>query len=127
MPTLAKFWQNWFKHEVKHYCLWSTNSLILVEIRKNCLISGRKLLLCQFTKKGNNTDCSNYCGISLLSTSYKMLLNILLSWVSSCVEEGIGDHQCVFQLQLLITLSAFHGVPMKLVRLNKMCLNETYV
>jgi hypothetical protein len=28
-------------------------------------------------KKGAKTDCSNYPGISLLSSSYKLLLNIL--------------------------------------------------
>jgi hypothetical protein len=32
--------------------------------------------------KGDKTDCSNYQGISLLSTSYKMLSNILLSRLS---------------------------------------------
>jgi hypothetical protein len=36
---------------VKHYCLRSINSLILFVIRKNCLISGRSLLLCQFSRK----------------------------------------------------------------------------
>jgi hypothetical protein len=47
-------------------------------------------------KKGNKTDCSNYHGISLLPTSYKILANILLSRLSPYVVEIIGDHQCGF-------------------------------
>jgi hypothetical protein len=33
-------------------------------------------------KKGDKTYCNNYRGISLLSTSYKMLSNVLLSKLS---------------------------------------------
>jgi hypothetical protein len=48
-------------------------------------------------KKGDKTDCSNYRWISLLSTSYKMLSNILLPRLSSYVYEIIGDHQRGFR------------------------------
>jgi hypothetical protein len=40
-----------FKQEAKYYCLRSTNSLILFGIWKNCLISGRSVLLYKFTKR----------------------------------------------------------------------------
>jgi hypothetical protein len=44
-------------------------------------------------KKGNETDCSNYRGISLLPTTDKILSNILLSRLTAYAEE-INDHQC---------------------------------
>jgi hypothetical protein len=47
-------------------------------------------------KKGDKTDCNNYRGISLLSTSYKILSNILLSRLTPYIDEIIGDHQCGF-------------------------------
>jgi hypothetical protein len=46
--------------------------------------------------KGDKTDCSNYRGLSLLPTTYKILSNILLSRLTSYAEEIIGDHQCGF-------------------------------
>jgi len=46
--------------------------------------------------KGDKTDCSNYWGISLLPTTYKILSNILLSMLTPYAEEIIGDHQCGF-------------------------------
>jgi hypothetical protein len=48
-------------------------------------------------KKGDKTDCCSYRGISLLSTTYKMLSNILLSRLSPYIDEMIWDHQCVFR------------------------------
>jgi hypothetical protein len=48
-------------------------------------------------RKGDETDCNNYRGISLPSTSYKMLSNILLSRLGPYTEEIIGDHQCEFR------------------------------
>jgi hypothetical protein len=46
-------------------------------------------------KKDDKAACINYNGISLLSTSYNILSNILLSRLSPYVDE-IGDHQCGF-------------------------------
>jgi hypothetical protein len=47
-------------------------------------------------KTGGKTDCNNYRGISLLSTSYKILSNILLSRLRSYIDEIIGEPQCAF-------------------------------
>jgi hypothetical protein len=117
-------------------------------------------------KKGEKSHCNNYRGISLLSTSYNILSNILLSRLSPYTDEIIGGHHCGFRRnrsttdksfcihqilekkwdynetvhQLFIDFKkAYHsvrrevlynilkefGVPMKLVRLIKICLNET--
>jgi hypothetical protein len=48
-------------------------------------------------KKADKTDCNNYHGISLLSTSYKILSNIILSLLCTYIDEIIGDHQCGFR------------------------------
>jgi hypothetical protein len=55
-----------------------------------------KEAIVQVHKKGDKTDCSNYRGISLLSTSYKILSNILLSRLSPYVDEITGGHKCGF-------------------------------
>jgi hypothetical protein len=48
-------------------------------------------------KMGDETDCSNCRGISLLSTSYEILSTILLSRLTAYAEETIGNHQCGFR------------------------------
>jgi hypothetical protein len=118
-------------------------------------------------KKGDKNDFNNYRGISLLSTAYKILSNILLARLTPYVNEIIGDHQCgfrrnrssrdqifyirqilekkweyngmVYQLfidfkkacdsikrEVLYNILVEFSIPKKLVRLIKMCLNETY-
>jgi hypothetical protein len=50
-----------------------------------------------YSQKDDKTDRSNYRGISLLTTSYKILSNILLSRLILYADEIIGDHQCGFR------------------------------
>jgi hypothetical protein len=38
-----------------------------------------------------------YTHFSILSTSYKILLNILLLKLSPCIDDIIGDHNCGFR------------------------------
>jgi hypothetical protein len=118
-------------------------------------------------RKGDKTDCNTYRGISLLSTAYKILSNILLARLTTYVSEIIWDNQCGFlrnrstmgqifyirqilekkweyngtvhQLfidfkkaydsinrEVLYNILLEFGITKKLVRLIKMCLNETY-
>jgi hypothetical protein len=109
---------------------------------------------------------NDYLGISLLSTSYKILSDILLR-LSLCIDEIIGNHQCgcrcnrstpdqIFCIRQILeekweynetvhelfmdfkkaydsvrrevscSILTEFGVPMNVVRLIKMCLNEIY-
>ena len=59
-------------------------------------VEWKQLIAVPIYKKCNKTDHSNYRGISLWSTVYKILSNILLSRLTPHAEEIIGDHQCGF-------------------------------
>jgi hypothetical protein len=59
-------------------------------------------------KKGDKTDCSNYGGISLLSTSYEILSTILLTRLTPYADEITGDHQCEFQCNRSMTDQIFY-------------------
>ena len=48
-------------------------------------------------KKGDRMDCNNYRGLSLLSTSYKILSNILLSRMAPYANEITGEYQYGFR------------------------------
>jgi hypothetical protein len=56
----------------------------------------KKSIIVPIYKKCDKTDCSNYNGISMISTSYKIVSNILLSRLSPHIDEITGDHQCGF-------------------------------
>jgi hypothetical protein len=53
----------------------------------------KELIIVPIYEPGDKTDCSNYRGMSLLSITYKILSNILLSRLMPYVEEII-EHQC---------------------------------
>jgi len=50
---------------------------------------GKESIVVAVCKKGDKTDCSNCRGISLSSTTYKILSNILLSSLSPYSKEFI--------------------------------------
>jgi hypothetical protein len=80
---------------VEQFSLRSVNLLNLFGIRKNGL-RGEGSIILPIYEKGDKRDSSNVRGISVLSTMYKMLSNILLSRLTPYAEETTGDHQCGF-------------------------------
>jgi len=69
-------------------CIWKKEDLS--EMWKESII----IHVC---KKGDEADRSNYRGMSLLSTTYKLFSNILLSWLTPQAEGFTGDRQCGFR------------------------------
>jgi hypothetical protein len=59
-------------------------------------------------KKSDKTDCSNYRDISLLSSSYKILSNVLLARLTPYADEVTGSHQCGFRCNKLKTYQIFY-------------------
>jgi hypothetical protein len=56
----------------------------------------KEAIIAPVYKKSDKTDCNNYRGISQLSTSYNILLNILLPRLSPYTDEITGDYHCGF-------------------------------
>ena len=59
-------------------------------------------------KKGDNTDCSKYRGLSPFASTYKILFDILLSRLTQYAEEITGDHQCGFRRNTSTTDHIFY-------------------
>jgi hypothetical protein len=64
---------------------------MLFGMRRNCLSNDRSQLLYLFIR-GTLKQTSKYRGISLLSTTYKTLSNILPSRLTPYAQEIIGDY-----------------------------------
>jgi hypothetical protein len=65
-------------------CIWN---------KKELPQQWKESIIVPIYKKGNETDCNNYQGISLLSTAYKILSNILLAGLTTSVNEISGYRQ----------------------------------
>src|SRR5687768_14511585 len=48
-------------------------------------------------KKGDKTECENYCGIALLNTAYKVFARVLFDRLNPRAESVIGDYQGGFR------------------------------
>jgi len=54
-------------------------------------------IICPIHKRGDIMECSNYRGVSLLNTAYKILSNILFARIPPFAENIIGNYQCGFR------------------------------
>jgi hypothetical protein len=69
----------------------------------------KHLIIVPVYKKGDKADCRNYRGVSLLSSTYRILSNILLVRLTPYAEEIMETISVDFDAtgQLLIRYSAF--------------------
>ena len=51
-------------------------------------------IICPIHKTGDLMECSNYRGVSLLNTAYKVLSTILFTRILPLAENIIGNYQC---------------------------------
>jgi len=57
----------------------------------------KESVIVRIYKNGDTTGYSNFRGISLLPTTYKMLSNIIISRSTPYEDEIIGYHQCGYR------------------------------
>jgi 3'-phosphoadenosine 5'-phosphosulfate sulfotransferase len=102
--SILNKWKNYFSQllnvhnvsNVRQIEVHSIHKLVNSVRNKEELPDQWKESIVPIHKKGDKTDCNSYPGISLLSASFRILSNILLSRLSPYIDEIIGDHQCGF-------------------------------
>jgi hypothetical protein len=121
--------------------LRSINSSILFRIRKNCLVSGRNLLLYQFTIRAIKLTVASIVGyhcyqflmklVGIISVGFDVTDQLLIRFLlhSSATGEKLAHNGAVYQLftdfekahdsvrrEVLYGIFIEFGVPMKLIR-----------
>ena len=76
-------------------------------IKKKMPTDWKLSIICPIYKKGDIVECSDYRGVSLLNTSFKILSNILLARVSPFAENITGNYQCGFRKKRSTTNQIF--------------------
>ena len=79
--------------------------------KQKLLKEWKESIIVAIYKKGDKTNCSNNRGMSRIRTTYKILLNILLSRFTPYAEEITGNHQCGFRSNSSTTDHIFHIRP----------------
>lgn len=59
--------------------------------------SWETVVLIPIYKKGSKEECSNYRGIALLDTAYKIMAKHIQIKLKDCTEKSIGEYQCGFR------------------------------
>jgi hypothetical protein len=96
---ITKYWSNPSKNDSsrdKTICSKIRTLTNSVWNKEELPADWKESIIVPFYKKGDKTVCSNYRGVSLLSTTYKILSNILLSRLTPYADI-IGDYQCGFR------------------------------
>lgn len=68
-----------------------------VWVKEEMLQHWNKTIICLLHKNGDCLGCSNYRDISLITSAYKVLSNILLSSLLPYSEKEIGKYECGFR------------------------------